>query len=110
VLILLVVDVSITIFMKSVSYISHEDLNKILPNGFFKISKSPKLKVEDENLKFEIIFGYLSARDEGQIFLFESVDFSRLFQSNLAKFFNYVELSDLNESLFNFIKGLLLNP
>jgi TPR repeat protein len=28
----------------------------------------------------------------------------------LAKFFNYVELSDLNESLFNFIKGLLLNP
>jgi TPR repeat protein len=61
-------------------------------------------------MKFYFYIAYLSAHKERPMFLFESVDFSWLSQSNVAKFFNFAQLSDLNESLFSSIKGIILNP
>jgi TPR repeat protein len=88
--------------------IPSDNLCNILPNNLFKILKSPKLKMESENAKFDFILGYLSVCEERSTFLFESIDFAQLSQSNLKRFFDFVQLSDLNDVLFKSIKEIIL--
>jgi TPR repeat protein len=89
--------------------ISFEALCKILPNSLFKILKSAKLKIENENTKFDFVLGCLSLHNPRPMFLFESIDFSQISQSNIKQFFDFVQFSDLNETLFNSLKGIILD-
>jgi hypothetical protein len=84
-------------------------LKDVLPNALFRILKSPKLKVKSDNSKFDFVLGYLSAREDRSTFLFETIDFFHLSQSNLKRCFDFVQLSNFNETLFNSLKRLFID-
>jgi TPR repeat protein len=87
-----------------------ESLSDILPKSLFQLLKSKKLNIHSEDEKFAFAFHSFQINKLQSMFLFETIDFSKLSKSKIEQFFNSFNFSNLNLSIFNSIKQIILNP